>query len=244
MTNEIIIAIVSAIAGGIITLLTTLILDRRKEKREDRLEAKKAQREAFQNRPEMQIVDFKDYITRPGYGVKQKCDIDLFVARIQNVTIEGKKKKAVVNAHYSEDHLNANEWCCVIYVLKNAGKTDISSLHMIWHFQQSSCIFPADHARQWAEGNLLNYGHCYDTKIRAGETISLKICYHKDAIIPGLFSAPFSIGMIDDNGRYWTQPLFAPQEKVYDSRAMSWREYKEQLQTKTAEECFKKPWLW
>jgi hypothetical protein len=72
----------------------------------------------------------------------------------------------------------------------------------------------------------------------------LKISYHKDAIIPGLFSAPFSIGMVDDNGRYWTQPLFAPQEKVYDSRAMSWKEYKEQMQTKTAEECFKSPWLW
>lgn len=41
MTNEVIIAIVSAVAGGIVTLLTTLALDRRKEKREDRLEAKK-----------------------------------------------------------------------------------------------------------------------------------------------------------------------------------------------------------
>lgn len=35
MTNEIIIAIVSAVASGVVTLLTTLVLDRRKEKRED-----------------------------------------------------------------------------------------------------------------------------------------------------------------------------------------------------------------
>ena len=35
MTNEIIIAIVSAVAGGVVTFLTTLVLDRRKEKRED-----------------------------------------------------------------------------------------------------------------------------------------------------------------------------------------------------------------
>ena len=34
MTNEIIIAIVSAVAGGVVTLLTTLALDKRKEKRQ------------------------------------------------------------------------------------------------------------------------------------------------------------------------------------------------------------------
>ena len=35
MTNEIIIAIVGEAAGGVVSLLTTLVLDRRKEKRED-----------------------------------------------------------------------------------------------------------------------------------------------------------------------------------------------------------------
>ncbi len=164
MTNEIIIAIISAVAGGIVTLLTTLALERHREKREDRLEAKKLQREAFQNRPEMQIVDFKDCVVRTGYGVKQKCDIELFVAHIEKVTLEGKKKRAIVYAHYKEEHLNSDEWCCVIYTFKNAGKTDISTMNIIWHFHQSSCIFPADTARPWAERNLLNYSYCYDKK--------------------------------------------------------------------------------
>lgn len=38
MTNEIIIAIVSAVAGGFVTLLTTLALDWRKEKRFKRVQ--------------------------------------------------------------------------------------------------------------------------------------------------------------------------------------------------------------
>lgn len=244
MTNEIIIAIISAVAGGIVTFLTTLALERRKEKRDDRLESKKLQREAFQNRPEMQIVDFKDYIVRTGYGVKQKCDIELLVAHIKNVTVEGKKKRDIVHAHYKQEYLNPAEWCCVIYTFKNAGKTDISTMDIIWHFQQSSCIFPIDEARPWIEGNLLNYSYCYDKKIRVGESVSLKICYHKDAIVSGMFSAAISIGMIDDNGRYWTQPLFAPQDKIYDSRTISPKEYIEQTRTILAEECFKKPWLW
>lgn len=244
MRNEIIIAIVSALIGGIITLLTTLAIEHRKEKRENRLEMKKHQRELFQNRPEMQIVNFKDYISRVGYGVKQKCDIELFVAHIDSVTIDEKNKRAVVNANYKSEHLNSDEWCCVIYTLKNAGKTDISTLDVFWNFQQSSCIFLADSARQWTEGKLLKYSFCYDKKIRAGETVSLKICYHKDAIMPSMFSASFSIGMIDDNGCYWSQPLFAPQNKIYDSRAISSKEYIARTRIDIAEECFKKPWLW
>lgn len=244
MTNEIIIAVFSAVAGGVITLLTTLLLERRKEKREDRLEAKKFQREIFQTRPEMQIVEFKDYIARTGYGIKQKCDIELFVAHIESVTLESNRKRSPVYAHYKEEHLNSNEWCCVIYTFKNAGKTDISTMDIFWHFQQSSCIFLAGEARQWMESNLLNYSYCYDKKVRVGETLSLKVCYHKDIIIPGLFSATISLGMIDDNGRYWTQPLFAPQNKLYDSRSINPKEYIEQRRLDVAEECFRKPWLW
>lgn len=244
MTTEIIVAVISALIGGIVTFLFTLVSDKRKEKREDKLEAKKIQREAFQNRPEMQIVDFKDYIMRPGYGIKQKCDIDLFVANISSTTIKGDKKRQFVNANYCEDDLNTDEWCCVIYCLKNVGKTSISTLDIICHFQQTTCIFPSSEARQWADGNMLNYSYCYDKKIREGDTITLKICYHKEKIVPGVFSAVMSIGMIDDNGRYWTQPLFAPQEKIYDSRPISAKEYNEEIRTDAAEECFKKPWLW
>lgn len=167
MANEILAAIINAAAGSVVTLITTLALNRRKEKREDRLEVKKQRREAFQNRPEMKIIDFKDYISRTGYGIKRKCDIELFVACIDHVTVEGKKRNAVVNAHYKVGQLNSNEWCCVIYTLENAGKTDISTMDIIWNFQKSSCIFPMDTARQWAERNFLNYSYCYDKKIRA-----------------------------------------------------------------------------
>ena len=73
MTTEIIIAIISALIGGIVTFMFTLVSDKRKENREDKLEAKKLQREAFQNRPEMQIVDFKDYIAVPDMGLNKSA---------------------------------------------------------------------------------------------------------------------------------------------------------------------------
>jgi hypothetical protein len=233
-------AIVGAIAGGTITSL----IERRKEKRENSKEAKKQQREAVQNRPEMQITDYKDYVSRIGYGVKQKCDVNLIVAPIDSVTIEGKKRKEIVNAHYKSEYFNENEWCCVIYTLKNAGHTDISVTDIIWNSQKTACIFPLAVARRWAEGKVLNYSCCHDQKVRIGESVTVKICYHKEVVPYGLVSAPFSIGMIDDNGRYWIQPLFAPHNKIYDSRSISPQEYNEKIRTECAEACFKTPSLW
>ena len=121
MTDEIIIALISALAGGVITLLTTLVVEKRKEAREDRLAAHKERNEIHQTRPEMDIVEYKDFLSRPGYGIRQKCDIELFVAHIDHVSIKtngkkGRKKREWVLAHFHPENLNASEWCCVIYV--------------------------------------------------------------------------------------------------------------------------------
>lgn len=50
--------------------------------------------------------------------------------------------------------------------------------------------------------------------------------------------------MVDVNGIPWVQPLFAPDNKIYQSSMISDREYREQLLPDGAIECFKKPWLW
>jgi len=244
MKNEIIIALISGVVGGAITLLTSLIIEFYKQKRNDKLEARKERKTVFENRPEMSIVDYKDYISRTGYGIKQKCDIELFVARIENVTITGDKNNDIVNAHYREEDFDKKDWCCVIYTFKNAGKTDISSMDIICNFKKDTCIFDFENVKKLASHNLLNYWYCHDKKIRVGETVTVKLCYHKERVLTGPISAIMSISMQDDNGRYWTQPLFAPLDKLYDSRQFSYKEYREEIRTDIAEECFKKPWLW
>ena len=117
MDKEIIIAVVSAVIGSFITFIFSFLLDKRKEKREDRLEARKERIAIFQNRPEMAVVDYKDYISRTGYGIKQTCEIDLFVAHIDKVTATGNKKNDVVYAHYRDEDFESKDWCCVIYTL-------------------------------------------------------------------------------------------------------------------------------
>lgn len=244
MNDELITALISAVVGALSGGLVSLLLEKRKEKREDKKENLKAKKEAYENRPEFAVADYKDYTSRVGYGIKQTCDIEVLVIPIENVTITDNNKKMIVNAHYNEEYLNQNDWCCVIYTFKNVGKTDVSSFSIICNYQRDTCILPCDRAEFWARNNMLNYSEIYDQKIRVGETISVKFCYHKDGIITGSISAIMSLGMEDDNERYWLQPLFAPNNKLYDSFAVTRSKYMSEIKTDVAEECFKKPWLW
>ena len=138
MITEIIAAVIGAVVGGVATHITTMLVEKRKERREDMAEARKVRNEAIQNRPEMKIVEYKDYTKRAGYGVKQKCDIEVIVAHVEDVVVTGEKKSERVEAQYRAEDFNSDEWCCVIYTFKNAGKTDISTMDIVWHFQQSS----------------------------------------------------------------------------------------------------------
>lgn len=223
--HDIILIVVSAISGCVATIIAAIITDKRKERKENNKESKLAQEKLLDTRPEFDVVEYKDYISRVAYGIKQKCDIDLFVARIENITIQGDKKHTIVIPHYREEDFNPSDWCCAIYTLENKGKTDISLLHIICNFKENTCIFPSSVAKKWADENDLNYSYCYDKKIRAGGKITVKFCYHKERIITGLFSAVISIGMEDYRGNCWTQPLFAPSDEINDSLLISRKDY-------------------
>lgn len=238
--KDIFVAVISTIVGAFITWL----LERRKERREDRKEQLRNRQSTFENRPEMEIADYEDYISCANHHVKRKYDLECVLLPIKRVLVEGKKKRDAVFAYYKDEHLQPEKWLSVIYTFRNAGKTDISTLHIISNLQKNVCLFSKIDAKHLTEEHLLNYSCCYDQKIRVGNSISVKICYPENAITSGLFSAALSIGMEDDNGRFWTQPLFSPENKVYDSRPISATEYWEKIRTDIAEECFKKPYLW
>ena len=127
----------------------------------------------------MAVVEYKNYICRTGYGIKKKWDIELCVARITDVSVEdngkkGRKKRERVWAHFHPEDSNLSKWCCVMYVFKNMGKTDVSTIDIICNYQKDTCIFPCAFVDDYTRSNVLNYSECYDRKIRSGETVSQK----------------------------------------------------------------------
>lgn len=70
MTNELMNAIVSAITGAVAGGMVNLLLDKRKEN----LEYIKEKKKIYEDRPELQIIEYKEYIKCSAYKFKKECD--------------------------------------------------------------------------------------------------------------------------------------------------------------------------
>ena len=138
----------------------------------------------------------------------------------------------------------------MIYTLKNVGKTDIASLDVICNIPKDTSFFPTNNSLEddmlykWVANNLINYSVGGNQKIRVGETITIKVCYHKDRIIYGSIGPVATLGIIDVNGNCWAQGFNIPYDYVDYSHQISNLDLKELCNIDKAIECFKNPWLW
>lgn len=180
-------------------------------------------------RPELKITKYSNYLARENnYGINVKSDLDVLMSFYQEAGVEENDyKRGIVYPIYEVDYQNKKDWRCVLYRLKNVGKTAISSFGVISRSKKDLCIFEAEAAAN-LKGMLerLNYYVLCDRKIYPEESFTLKLCYNKDMVLCYNFSATLYIGMEDDNGRRWIQPLFAPKEKIYDSRYITYENYR------------------
>lgn len=232
--REIIIAVAAAVISSLVTVLSKRCRDRKKS-------IEKKQEIQQKTRPEFKIVDMKDSFSRPGTCItSQPCDLEVFVAPFSGVAIEGD----AVSANYDVSLLDKKNWVCRQYTFKNIGQTVVYTVSVISNFKKDTCLFnkEAFSLRLLSDG-VLNYWEMLDKRIGPEETFTLKLCYHKDKITAGSFSAIMGIVMCDDNKKYWEQPFFSPLPKLYESRLIPYKEYQESISVDTAIECFKDPYL-
>jgi len=125
------------------------------------------------------------------------------------------------------------------------GKTVVYGVDIISNYKKDTCIFNVKTVEERViKSGILNYSELLDKRIAPNESFTLKLCYNKDKIITGFISAIFEIGMRDDNDTYWVQPFFAPEDKLYESRKISYQEYRDSILPDKAMECFQNPYLW
>lgn len=240
MTDELFNAIISTITGAIAGGAVNFLLEMRKERREDKKEKENEKKKIYEERPELQIVEYKEYLSRPGHKLKKECDIDVFMTKMEKVSVEDD----IVTAHYNKDFFNEEEWCCVIYNFKNVGKTDIRCVSPICTYKKNTMLCNVLNAQMILEQGLLSYSTMYDRKICKGESFTMRVCYHKDCIFGGMISSIMVMGIEDCNNRFWEQPLFAPNDTIYETRRITHKEFRDEFLPDAAIECFKKPWLW
>lgn len=236
--DEIAIAVISALIGGFIKYL----FDWKKERSKENKDLLAKQEERRKNRPEFLITNMKDSFNRPGTCINsQPCDMEIYVAGIKKVNI----KDGSVLAEYDDSIFDKQSWVCRQYTLQNVGKTVVYGVDIISNYKKDTCIFNVKTVEErFIKSGILNYSELLDKRIAPNESFTLKLCYNKDKIIKGFMSAIFEIGMRDDNGTYWVQPFFAPEDKLYESREISYQEYRDRILPDKAIECFQNPYLW
>ncbi len=221
-----VIGIIVSIVGVIVSILGIIIpviLAKSKEKRENKINKKKEQQLIFEQRPEFSIEEYKNYLDRPGYGIKQKCDIGVFLSFVVNETKEGCK-----NLNLREDDFVKENWCCIFYKIKNIGKTDIKYIDIVSNQKRVIGVFNSENIEH-VDKTFINYCESLDRIVKVNEEITLKICFNKDRILHSLISANLCLGIIDENDHYWMQPLFVPDKKLYNSYRVNKKDYLERV---------------
>ena len=250
MENEIIKTVLSSCISKAVEMVIKGNGEATKAKIENINQREREKKELFEVRPELEIIEYKNYLKRTKYGLKKKCDIEIFIAHIENYEVIGKGKRANVQFNYRKDDFNPDDRCCVIYTLKNVGKTDITSLSVICNLPKDTSFFPTnnntanDMLYTWVANNTINYSVYANRKIRVGETVTIKVCYHKDRIITGCVGFAATLGITDVNGNCWAQSFNIPYDYVDYSYQISNFDLKELCSIDKAIECFKNPWLW
>lgn len=118
------------------------------------------------------------------------------------------------------------------YLLKNTGKTEIDHMYFSSMMRNVS-ILEESHCELYYNNNLLNIYVLLEKNIKPGGIVKVKINYVTDRIIvSNIGSATLGVWLIDENKRWWTQSLFAPENKIYNSEKTTrekWREETDEL---------------
>lgn len=236
MIEEIIIAIVSAAVGALISGFFTVSIYKKKIIREDKENKKLEYKKMMENKPEFKITIFKNYIKMVGFGKNIKTDMEVFISQI----IDIKTSYGMVYFEYDKSDLDEKNWCYILYEFQNIGKTDVSYVDIISNYKRDVSVFDRKNIKFYINNNLANYWVNYDYKIRVGEKFTLKVCFHKDRIIFPNITSLVCIGFKDSNGNYWRQPFFIPYDKLYESYNLDSRKYIEECSVEPIIEDFRK----
>ncbi len=233
-SNEIISAICGAVAGGAVSCLFNYLNDRRKERRADEKEEEKEHQRRFDNRPELKIIEYQENYE---HKIEESLSENFVVVTAEfKASVEGD----YVYANFAKNEIDEREWTSVRYRLENVGKTDVSTISLICQDKRHFWLCEKYYAQDFMKSRILHYVAHFDNKIRVGENFEIILFYNKKHThLPML-----DIGMQDPGNHFWVQPLFAPKNRVGDSREIEYSEYLDAIRPDVAEDCFKHPWLW
>jgi|GEM_PF-2020837 len=239
-------SIIGGIISGLFTFLGVALTLRHQEKvrlRNEKLMDEKKNKDTFDSRPRFEITSHQPLKDRLEVKNVNKTDLDVFIAKIENV----KNDDGRLWFDYDQKILTRSNWTSVVYLLQNIGKTEIDHIYISSGLPKNVAMFDAKNQEvdYFVKNGLLNYSVILEKFCKPGESIKLTINYLiEKVVVSNLGSAMIKIWMIDINGKYWAQPLFAPENKIYNSFRTSSGDLRTEAFIDEALKCFENPMLW
>ena len=193
----------------------------------------------LKNKPRLEIMSY----TKLGkYSAQRKTDACILLCNILDYKIEERTL-----FYYDQSIVKPENWDCVEYTLRNTGHTEIDHIYFSTNLPENTSLFNVlnDENVMCYDNHLINYSVILDKTIKPQQTFSVRVCYINDKIIvSNIGNASITIWMIDERENWWCQPLFTPENKIYNSTKTSHKEWKAYTDESKAIECFENPTLW
>ena len=230
-------SIIGGLIGGLFTYCgVKLTLNHEKEK-----EIKEESKKVEETKPRLEIIKHTNIKKSPEYNKREIGCCALFLK-----IIDYKCSGSRVQFYYDEQALEINNLVYVEYILKNIGQTEIMDICLSTNLPKNTSLLELDDREFYIRDKLLNYNVFSNKKyIKPGDSIKVRVYYINDKIIDSIIgSATITVWLSDVNGRYWSQSLFCPDNKIGLPYLSNYREFKEYTSVETAIKCFINPYLW
>ena len=240
--ESIIASVLGGLVGGLFTFLgvwMTIHHENKKALGEELKRQKEKEEQLLENRPRLEIMGYKN-LTK--YSPQKKTDAAVLLCGIKEY-----KNEERAAFYYDESVIKPENWVCVEYTLRNTGHTEIDHIYFSTNLPKSTVLFDVlnEENLMCFENNLLNYSVILEKTIKPQQTVKIKVCYSKEnMVIVDPIGATITMWIIDERGNWWSQPLFAPDNKIYNSTKASYKEWKDYTSVETAIKCFENPMLW
>ena len=238
---EILASVLGGLVGGLFTflgVLITIFFERKKMKKEEERLQKEKEEEREKNRPRFEIIEHKEIQKYK----REDEDVCVLLCSIRNFENLGRPSFI-----YDEEIANEDKLVCAEYLLKNIGNTEIDHLFVSTNLPKDTSLFNVLNGENKLcyKHKVLNYSVILDKSIKPQETIKVKICYVDNKIVESNMGNPtISFWMIDTDNCWWEQPLFSPDNKLYNSKKTSIKEWRSYTDVDVAIKCFIDPMLW
>lgn len=238
---EILASVLGGLVSGLFTFLgvfLTIKYQRSKDKKEEARLQQEKNAEFEKVKPRLEIQDYKE---ERDYDEPNEADMTVLLVSIKSY------EKYIHHFHYDPLVLDKKKWRCVDYVLKNIGDTEIDHIYLSTNLPKNTSLLNASTNEYVSDykNMFLNYSVILEKTIKPQQTIHIRICYITDQIVvSNIGSAPIAIWLMDVNDHVWEQALFAPENKLYNSRRSSLKEFRDYTDISTAIKCFDDPMLW